>query len=153
MHTENYSHPPQEKIIEGVGVVPGTDGEKMSKSYKNTIPLFGSKEEITKAVMSIKTDSDGVFPEHVYNIHKLYRTEEELKPFYDENKNNYKALKEELANNICSFMEEAQARRDELEKNPAEVLAVLQEGAEKAREIASKKMDAVKESIGILKNS
>jgi len=43
---------PQEKIIEGVGVVPGTDGQKMSKSYKNTIPLFAPKDVIAKAVMS-----------------------------------------------------------------------------------------------------
>ena len=48
---------PKEVILKSVGTVPGTDGQKMSKSYKNTIPLFGSKEEISKAVMSIVTDS------------------------------------------------------------------------------------------------
>jgi tryptophanyl-tRNA synthetase len=142
--------PPQELILDSVAVVPGTDGEKMSKSYKNTVPLFGTKEEITKAVMSIQTDSDGDFPKHVFNIHKLYRDESELKAFYDENKNNYKALKEELADNICSFMQDAQERRNELEKNPDEVIKVLQEGAEKAKTIASKKMEIVKKAIGIL---
>ena len=54
---------PQEKIIDSVGVVPGTDGEKMSKSKGNTIPLFGTTEEIEKAVMGIVTDSDGDRPE------------------------------------------------------------------------------------------
>ncbi len=64
---------PQEKISEEVATVPGTDGQKMSKSYKNTIPLFGTKEEISKAVMSIVTDSSGERPEHVYAIHKLFK--------------------------------------------------------------------------------
>ena len=143
--------PPAELILEDVAVVPGVDGEKMSKSYKNTIPLFGSEDDITKAVMSIKTDSDGDFPENVYNIHKLYRSEEELRALYDENKNNYKALKEELAANISSFMQEKQERRKELQKDPQEVLNILQEGAHKAREIASEKMIQVKDAIGILK--
>src|SRR5665213_900936 len=50
---------PKEMIIRDVGVIPGTDGKEMSKSYGNTIPLFGTKDEITKAVMSIMTDSKG----------------------------------------------------------------------------------------------
>jgi len=48
---------PKERIMEDVGTVPGTDGTKMSKSKNNTIPLFGSDEEIRKAVMEIETDS------------------------------------------------------------------------------------------------
>lgn len=142
--------PPQELILDSVGVVPGTNGEKMSKSYKNTIPLFGLQDDITKAVMSIKTDSDGAFPEHVFNIHKLYRKEEELKPLYESNKNNYKALKEALAADIHSFMKESQTRRDELQKNPDEVMRVLSDGADKAKEIAAKKMKQVRKAIGIL---
>src|SRR6056297_1141948 len=52
---------PKEQIIEAVGTVPGLDGQKMSKSYKHTIPLFGTKEEVENAVMKIVTDSDGSF--------------------------------------------------------------------------------------------
>ena len=63
---------PQEKILDTVAVVPGTDGKKMSKSYGNTIPLFGSKEEIQKAVMSMVRDSPGDTPANVYNIHRLF---------------------------------------------------------------------------------
>ena len=59
-----------------VSVVSGTDGQKMSKSYKNTIPLFASREEIIKSVMSIVTDSGGDIPANVYNIHKLLRSED-----------------------------------------------------------------------------
>src|SRR4051812_43526457 len=61
---------PQELIRKDIAIIPGTDGKKMSKSYGNTIPLFGSKDEIAKAVMSIVTDSSGEKPENVWNIHK-----------------------------------------------------------------------------------
>jgi len=149
---KNIFTPPQELILDSVGTILGTDGEKMSKSYKNTIPLFGTKDEIAKAVMSIKTDSDRTFPEHVFAIHKLYKNEKELKTFYEANKNNYKALKETLVEDICSFMENMQSRRNDLEKNPDEVLKALEKGAEKAKKIASKKIKIVKEAIGILKN-
>jgi len=67
---ENLLKEPQEKIYDSVGVVPGIDGAKMSKSYGNTIPLFGTLEETEKAVMSIVTDSTGERPENVYAIHR-----------------------------------------------------------------------------------
>jgi len=76
---------PEEKVVGG-GVVPGTDGEKMSKSYGNTISLFGDEEEVKKAVMGIVTDSGEGVPENVFAIHKFFKSEEELKPFYEENK-------------------------------------------------------------------
>ena len=142
---------PKELILDSVGVIPGTDGEKMSKSYNNTIPLFASKDEIAKSVMSIKTDSDGTFPENVFSIHKLYKDETELRTFYDKNPNNYKVLKEALIEDISSHMKDKQEMRRSLESNPDEVLKVLKNGAEKAREISSRKMEIVREAIGILK--
>ena len=69
---------PQEIIHRDIAVVPGTDGKKMSKSYGNTIPLFGSKDEIAKAVMSIVTDSSGESPSNVYNIHRMLRHGDDL---------------------------------------------------------------------------
>src|SRR3989344_2911122 len=68
---------PKELIQKSVAIVAGTDGKKMSKSYGNTIPLFGTKDEISKAVMSIVTDSAGDIPENVYAIHKLLKSEAE----------------------------------------------------------------------------
>ncbi len=138
---------PKEVILESVGVVPGVDGQKMSKSYKNTIPLFGAKDEITKAVMSIVTDSSGDRPENVYAIHKLYKSEKELAPLYDENKGNYKALKEALAEDINSFVEAMRERRKNITDD--EVKSVLKDGGEKARAIASRKMEVVKEAVGV----
>jgi tryptophanyl-tRNA synthetase len=57
---------PEALILENVATVPGTDGQKMSKSHKNTIPLFASEAEIEKAVMGIVTDSGEGVPKNVY---------------------------------------------------------------------------------------
>ncbi len=87
---------PEPMIMKEVAVVPGIDGQKMSKSYGNTIPLFSSKQEIVDAVMRIVTDSSGEVPKNVYEIHKLFKTETELSSLYSENKGKYKILKEAL---------------------------------------------------------
>jgi tryptophanyl-tRNA synthetase len=138
---------PQEKIQEEVAVVPGVDGQKMSKSYKNTIPLFGSEEDTLKAVMSIVTDSSGERPEHVYAIHRLFRTEAELAPIYEANKGQYKALKETLAADINETLAPMRARYAAL--TDEEVKKVLAEGAAKAKAIASKKMADVRQKVGV----
>src|SRR3989344_5947784 len=87
---------PQEKILDSIATVPGTDGKKMSKSYGNAIPLFGSRDEIAEAVMSIVTDSKAESPENVYAIHALFKDRGELGELYKTNKGKYKALKEAL---------------------------------------------------------
>jgi len=138
---------PKESIQSGVAIVPGTDGEKMSKSYKNTIPLFGSSEEISKAVMSIVTDSSGERPEHVYAIHKLFRSEAELDVLYESNKGNYKALKGVLIEDIEKMIAPMREKRAAITDD--EVKRVLVDGAEKARAIASAKMAEVREKIGV----
>lgn len=138
---------PDALIHENVAVVPGTDGKKMSKSYGNTIPLFGSKEEIAKAVMGIVTDSSGERPEHVYAIHKLVRSEAELAPFYEEHKGKYKALKEALIDDLEALIAPMRAKRDSL--TDADVEDVLKRGAEMAGEQARAKMQKVKEMIGV----
>ncbi len=138
---------PKDKILEGVGVVPGTDGQKMSKSYKNTIPLFGTKDEIAKAVMGIVTDSSGELPKNVYAIHRLFRSEAELASLYDSHKGNYKALKEALIEDIEALVAPMCAKRDSLDDR--DVKRVLDDGSEKARAMAESKMKLVREKIGI----
>ena len=138
---------PQELILKSVGTVPGIDGEKMSKSYKNTIPLFGTKDEIAKAVMSIVTDSSGERPEHVYAIHTLYRGEDELAARYEEKKGNYKELKEMLIEDIDAYIAPMRERHDAI--TDEEVKRILKDGREKARTIASVKMVDVREKIGV----
>ena len=141
---------PKEMILESVATVPGTDGQKMSKSYGNTIPLFTSDEEIEKAVMSIVTDSSGDVPTNVYAIHKLLKTEEELAPVYEANKGKYKALKEALIADLKAFVGPLRARREEILANPTLVKETLEMGAKRAREVAEKKLEEAKVAIGVL---
>jgi len=138
---------PKEHILEGLAVVPGTDGRKMSKSYKNTIPLFGERDEIAKAVMSIVTDSSGNRPENVYAIHRLFRSESELEPLYQDHLGNYKALKEAVIEDIDAFV--APMRNHRTSITDADVEAVLERGRELAAEVSGEKMEEVRQKIGV----
>lgn len=138
---------PQEMILKAVGIVPGIDGQKMSKSYKNTIPLFGSKDEIAKAVMSIVTDSSGARPVNVYAIHTLFKSADALETLYAENAGKYKNLKEALIEDIEAVVSPMREKRDSI--SDADVVTILKEGSEKAREQAARKMAAVRKVVGI----
>jgi tryptophanyl-tRNA synthetase len=138
---------PEEMINKTVAVVPGTDGQKMSKSYKNTIPLFGSKDEVAKAVMSIVTDSSGERPEHVYAIHKLLKTEAELESLYETKKGKYKDLKEALIEDLETLIAPMREKYNAISDD--EVRKVLKEGGENARAQAGAKMKVVREKVGV----
>ncbi len=140
---------PEPLIMKDVSVVPGIDGRKMSKSYNNHIPLFAEYEEIKKCVMSIVTDSSGGIPKNVYAIHKLFRSEEDLKKIYKEKEGKYKELKEILIEDIENFIMPMRERRKELEKKIPEALEILKLGGEKAKILAAKKMQEVREKIGV----
>ncbi len=140
---------PKEHIMEEVAIVPGIDGQKMSKSYGNTIPLFASREVITERVMSIVTDSSGERPENVYAIHKLIKSEAELAPIYEEHRGKYKALKEALVEDLDAFIAPLRTTYIELKDSPEKITAALERGAEQAREVTSKKMAEVKKAIGV----
>jgi tryptophanyl-tRNA synthetase len=140
---------PEDLITKEVAVVPGTDGQKMSKSYGNTIPLFASPEEIQKAVMGIVTDSSGEVPKNVYEIHKLFRSEADLKPLYEQNKGKYKALKEALAADIEAFTAPMREKRHALMQDPDYIKRVLEQGGRQANERAQKKLLEVKQKIGV----
>jgi tryptophanyl-tRNA synthetase len=149
---------PKEMIIESVKIVPGTDGQKMSKSYNNTIPLFATDDEIKKAVMKIPTDSKGIEEpkdlekDTVFALHKLFTTGAEfddVKSRYEKGGIGYKESKDILIKNISSFIAPLRDKREALEKNPAEVIALLKEGGMKAGILAEAKMKDVKEKIGV----
>ena len=141
---------PEQLILESVATVPGTDGQKMSKSYNNTIPLFATREEITKAVMSIVTNSGGEFPQNLFAIHKLFKSEAELKPFYDANMSSFKTLKETLIEDLDAFIAPLRERREKIASDPNKVLKILEAGAKNARTRAQEKMKEVREKVGIL---
>jgi len=138
---------PETLILDGVGVVPGTDGAKMSKSYKNTIPLFGTREEIQKAVLSIVTDSSGERPQHVYAIHTLFRTPAELEVLYEENKGKYKNLKDALAEDIDSYIAPLREKRASI--TDEDIRAVLADGVTRAKVVSGPVLDRVRTAVGI----
>lgn len=140
---------PEHKILKEVAVVPGTDGQKMSKSYGNTIPLFAEYEEIKKAVMGIVTDSSGDIPQNVFAIHKLIRSESELEKIYEEKKGSYKELKEMLIEDLEKFIAPMRERRKEFEKDIPKALDILKAGGEKAKAVAGAKMKEVRDKIGV----
>jgi tryptophanyl-tRNA synthetase len=141
---------PEPLILETTGIVPGLDGRKMSKSYGNTIPLFASDAEIEKAVMSIVTDSSGDFPEYVYAIHKLFRSENELKELYDANRGKYKILKDALALDIKNFIGPLRTAYNEYLAHPEALENILKESEMFVREKALAKMSIVKKAVGLI---
>ncbi len=140
---------PEPYIIPDVAVVPGTDGRKMSKSYGNVIPLFASRDELAKCVMSIITDSSGERPKNVYAIHALVRSERELGKMYDEHRGNYKMLKELLIEDLDRYLAPIRAKYEELTDDPRIVEEVLARGKREARAISEAKMERVRRTIGV----
>ncbi len=145
---------PNGLILEEVETVPGTDGQKMSKSYGNTIPLFGSDEEIQKAVMSIATDSRGKDEEKnpddmvLYQIHKLFNHSAELKAQYTQGLG-YGDAKKMLIKDIIDFVKPMRERRKKYEDDPKLVEEILLQGAIKANEVAMNKLQQVYEAVGL----
>jgi tryptophanyl-tRNA synthetase len=144
-------------ISEDTQSIPGIDGQKMSKSYRNTIPLFSDKSDITKLVMSIPTDSRGVEepkdPEtcKVFQLHTFVTNEtvlEDLRERYLRGGISYKESKDLLVDSLESLISPLRARREELAADPARLDAVLKAGAERARENASRTMNEVRKAVG-----
>jgi tryptophanyl-tRNA synthetase len=145
---------PKELILSHVGTVPGVDGKKMSKSYGNTIPLFGTDAEIRAAVMSIVTDSTPAGQpldpktDIAFALHKHFSPNiNELEERYEKGDINYKKSKEMLAENIIAAISPMRARREATSRE--EVLAVLKEGGERARKKAEIKMREVRQKVGV----
>ncbi|MEI6478746.1 MAG: tryptophan--tRNA ligase, partial [bacterium] len=140
---------PNEKILESVATVPGIDGRKMSKSYNNYIGVFDTDEEIRSKVMSIITDSSGEIPQNVYNMHKLFREENELQKIYADKKGKYKDLKEMLADDIIKYFSPMRERRAEIEKDEKLIAEVLKNGKEVVGRIAKLKLEDIKTKVGV----
>lgn len=140
---------PEEFIVPEVAVVPGIDGQKMSKSYNNTIPLFASRDELAERVMSIVTDSSGERPENVYAIHALVKNERDLAPLYEEHAGKYKALKEALIEDLDAFLAPMRERYHALAADPRAVADALEHGGQQAREHANAKIEEVRRAVGV----
>ena len=151
---------PEPLIMENLAVVPGTDGQKMSKSYGNTINMFAPKNVLKKQVMSIVTDSAELEApknpdNNISQIYKLFVSEEkyqEMRAKFIAGGYGYGHAKKELLEAILEYFKDARARREELEKNPEYIEEVLRKGALKAREIARKKITEAKQIVGLMGN-
>jgi len=149
---------PKAIIKEGVSVVPGTDGQKMSKSYGNVISLFASDEEIEKLVITIPTDSTPVDApkdpdtNNIFNIHKLLHDEAgvaELRKKYTTPGMSYRDAKQMLITDLKAFIAPFRERRDYWVKNRSKVLKILQKGGKKMNKLAEKRMQDIRKKIGV----
>lgn len=150
---------PEPMILEDVAVVPGLDGQKMSKSYGNTIPLFAEDAEIEKLCMSVVTDSlapaDPKDPEtsNLFKLHSLFLNQEEkaeLAEKYRAGGLGYKDAKMMLAESVKQFIAPMRERRNKIAADTEYVDNVLKAGAEKANKIATVKLAEVRNRVGIL---
>jgi tryptophanyl-tRNA synthetase len=150
---------PEPRIREGTAVVPGIDGQKMSKSYDNTIPIFDTEKRVRKRVMQVVTDSTAVEdPKAVEgsNILALYQLVASadrvaaMEERFRAGGEGYGVFKQELFEAVWDFFGEARAKRAELEADETFVDKVLEHGAEKARAEGRKVLERVRKAVGLV---
>ncbi|MGD1847312.1 MAG: tryptophan--tRNA ligase [Salibacteraceae bacterium] len=148
---------PEARLDERVMIVPGTDGQKMSKSYKNTINIFLPKNQLKKQIMGIISDStpleDPKDPDNdtTFKIYSLLASETEvatMRENYLKGGYGYGHAKKELLELILKRFAEARERYDYYMNNLPELDAELQKGAEKARVVAREVLNRVRGRIG-----
>lgn len=149
---------PEPSIRESVAVVPGIDGQKMSKSYDNTLEIFGDPKALKKRVMKVVTDCKELEapkdPEtcNVFSLYKLVASEEEqadLAARYRAGNFGYGTAKKELLAKINDHFAPMREKRAELEKNMDYVEDVLARGAEKARAETRRTLQAARKAVGL----
>ena len=158
----NHKYPnsfvlPETKVDERVMIVPGTDGQKMSKSYDNFIDIFLPDKKLRKQIMGIKTDSTAMEDPkvaedcNVFKLFTLLASEEEsaiIKVKYEEGNFGYGHAKQELFELICKKYKTEREKFNHLMENKNIIDAELAKGAEKARVLANKVLNRVRENIG-----
>ena len=149
---------PDPIIREDTAVVVGLDGQKMSKSYNNTLPIFGQEKELKKRIMRIVTDSTAVEdPKPIENstilaLYKLFASEADYDSMVSDHQRGgcgYGDFKKRLAEAYWEFFAPMRARRDEITADPGYVEEVLRAGADRARSEATKVLDRVRKAVGL----
>ena len=149
---------PTEHILKSVAVVPGIDGQKMSKSYDNTIEIFEPEKMVRKKVMSIVTDStpvqDPKNPEkcNIFALLKLVAGDDEIAEWKDKYRSGgtgYGVVKKRLVELLCEYFRPYREKRKELENNLDFVERVLRTGAQKASAVARKTLAQVRQAVGL----
>lgn len=138
-------------------LVPGTDGQKMSKSYGNTIPIFAEQNELKKAVMSIVTDSAGINEPKdkdtplfkIYSLFLNHKEKELLSDRYDTPGLRYGDVKKELLGKIYEHINPYREKRKYYMDNMDDVRQILIKGKEKASIVASGYIEKIRKAMGI----
>ena len=158
----NHKYPnsfvlPETKVDERVMIVPGTDGQKMSKSYNNFINIFLPDKKLRKQIMGIKTDSTPMENKkdaevcNIYKIYKLLSTEEQATALFEKyaaGNYGYGHAKQELFELICETYSLQREKFNQLMENKAIIDEELEKGAVKARVIAKEVLARVRKNIG-----
>lgn len=148
---------PEAKISEETKLIPGTDGQKMSKSRNNYIDIFLPEKQLRKQVMSIVTDSkeleDKKDPEtcNVFALYRLLGSDEEIKIMrenYERGGYGYGHAKQALFEKILSTFSTQRARYEYLMNNKSEIDSALKIGSDRARKVASIVLKRVREKVG-----
>ncbi|HEY2614488.1 MAG TPA: hypothetical protein VGI42_02165, partial [Chthoniobacterales bacterium] len=148
---------PEPYIQTGTETVPGIDGQKMSKSYGNTIDIFGDEKEMRKRVMSIVTDSAAVDapkdPESstIFQLYSLFASKEETEAMRDAFRRGgtgYGEFKKQLFAKLWEYFAPMRKRRAEILSDPNYIESVLEQGAQRANEVAHSVMARVRKAVG-----
>ena len=149
---------PEPLIAESTGLIPGIDGQKMSKSYNNTLEIFGGKDELAGKVMSIITDNTPLDkPKETENnalfmIYSLFLDKSErssLEARFHSPGLKYSDIKKELVEVIWEFFASYREMRGGLYGDSETVIRILKDGAEKARAAAEPYLKAVRKKTGL----
>ena len=149
---------PEPRIQAATEVVPGIDGQKMSKSYGNNIDIFGNEKETRKRVMSIVTDSTPVEapkdPDKstIVQLYSLFASKEEIETMRERFKKGgtgYGDFKKQLFEKLWKYFEPMRKRREEIERDKSYIDGVLAEGAKQANEIADQVITRVRSAVGL----
>lgn len=150
---------PEAEISDEVATVPGTDGQKMSKSYDNTIEIFLDEKTLKKKVMGIVTDSTPVDqpkdPEtcNLFQIYRHFAPADRvagLRRLYVEGGAAYGTIKKELVGILWDYFRESREERARLINDPGHIRDILAKGAQKARDIAESTIASVRRRTGLI---
>ena len=150
---------PKAKILDSSAKVPGTDGEKMSKSYNNTLEIFEDPKAQRTKIMRITTDSRAMDEpkdpgtDHLYQLYSLVATDQEreaMAALYRQGGFGYGDVKKALADAAERYFAELRARRAELAGQPQRIREILADGAQRARKKASQVLKRAKQACGLV---
>ncbi len=149
---------PEPSILHDVATVTGLDGQKMSKSYDNTLPLFPGEKALRKKIMSIVTDSTPVeAPKDpagstIVNLYRLFATEAEVRQMEEDFRTGgtgYGDFKKRLFETVWAYFAPMRERRSALEADPSRIEAILADGAARANAVAAETIERVRAAVGL----